>query len=202
MVGQHVLRELELHELAYPAKRGFGVSDQILVAHLQVVIHPLGLAARLGDPFLPLLGRLGDGLGPPFHLGEGKSDIAPVPDQVDEPGLREDRADARHLANVRRGLVAPAGLALALRVEPVEGAQDLCRARVLERADAIRQLSLVELEVRPAPMCRDRLDGNVARIVIALLQVPDQLRDEMRLGRDGQVRVSVEHQPEQSRARA
>ena len=119
---------------------------------------------------------------------------------MDEPGLGKRPRDPRHRAHVARRLVAPARLALALGVEVVEAADGVRGRQRPHLLGAGPELLLVEAEIAPAGVLGDRADQAAARVLV--IGAPDHLGDEVGLGRDRQLRVGVEHHPQQRRAGA
>jgi hypothetical protein len=118
---------------------------------------------------------------------------------VDEARLRQHRLKLLHLLHVPRRLVAPARLALVLGVEPEEGADRVRRIGWVQLAVGGSQLVGLEVEVPPAAVADHDLRQVVGRRA-AVLAGRDQLRDEVRLERDGQLGMGVEHEPQQGGA--
>ena len=201
VVVEHARVVVELDEVADPAQHALGVADEVLELDLHVVAHPRRLAAGRRDALDPELRRLLVGLGAPVHAQVRERDVTPVADDVDEARLREHPLQAQHLTHVPGGLVPVAGLALALRVQGVKGADRVGGVQVPQVAEALAERVGVEVEVGPALA----LDDEVRHLVgghPALLELLDELRDPVRLAGDRQVRVRVEHEPQQRRARA
>ena len=199
VVAEHRRVELELHELADPAQGPLWVGHQVLVARLHVVAYPAPVAAGDQDAALPPLCQHADRrrfLDRPRLAREGR--VAPVPDQVDEAGLGQEAVDLEHRLDVVRRLVAPAPLALLLGVELVKGAHQLACPRLREPTEPAAKLPPGQPEVAEAPVCDDQLGGALHRGVVAAA-LRDQVRDEVGLGRDRELRVGVEHEAQQRR---
>src|SRR4029078_9815993 len=81
--------------------------------------------------------------------------FATVADHVNEPRLGDPAVDLLHPLHVVGGLVAPARLALALRVELEEGTDGPLRIGPIEAGVAQTQRSRVEVEVAPLAMAGD-----------------------------------------------
>ena len=212
VVVEHRRLEIQLDEPTDAPQRRLRVRDQVLVAQLDIVLHVRRLPARGLDPAPPLarprlhrlLGRAGALAPAPAR----ERHVAPVADEVDEPRLRQGPPDAPDRAQVVGGLVAPAALALRLRVELVEGSDRRLRTGLPSPpGHPLRQLGLGEVKVGPAPPGRDlgRQLGTGGLAVVGAADLPralDHLWDEVGLGRDREVRVGVEHHPQQGRPRA
>ncbi len=63
------------------------------------------------------------------------------------------------------------------------------------------QLVAVELEVGPAPMADQQLEGALARVALGFLERLDELGNEMGFRRNREHRVRVEHHPQEGCAR-
>ena len=156
------------------------------------------LLAGAGDPPHPALGDPVDRMLLDGPVADREGDVATVADDVDEARLRQRPLDLPHALDVDRGLLTPAGLAGPLGIGRVEGAQGIARVERLDRAEPLEQLILVEAEVTPLTLAGDRREQRLGGRVLRLGGL-DQLRDEVGLRGDRQLRVSVEHHPQQCR---
>ena len=202
VVREHHRVELELDEVADRAQRALGVEDQVLVAQLEVVVQLRARALGAADPAPPVPRH-------PRHrrrvlerpLDARHRDVATVTDQVDEARLGQRLLDRLHLVDVVRRLLAPARLALLLGVELVERAQDRSDLERLGGLEPASERLGVEVEVFPPPVLGEALEDALGRR-LALAEHGDQVGDEVGLGRDRQLGVGVQHQPEHGRAGA
>ena len=203
MVAEHPGVVGKLDELADPPQGCLGLADEVLVADLEVVVEIGRVQPRRLDPSPPAFGDLADRrlLAVERALGLAQGDVAAIADQVDEARLGQGALDPRHRSHVARRLVAPARLALLLGVEVVEDSDRVGGIERLDRLQALEQHRLVEAEVAPARVVGSRLDEPLAGRVVAPREA-DHLGDEVGLRRDRQLRVGVEHQAQQGRARA
>jgi hypothetical protein len=198
VVLEHRVVEGQLGELADLGEGRLRLEDQVLVADLEVVLEPGGVAARLRHLLLPASGHCGDGEVLDGAVQNRERDIAAVADHVDEAGLGEHPLDRPHPAHVARGLVAVSRFLLELGVELEEGADRGGRVERVEPHEAVTQGLLVEAEVPPLPVRSDHLDEGLDRGTLALFDL-DQVGDEVGLGRHRQLRVRVEHHPQERR---
>jgi hypothetical protein len=120
---------------------------------------------------------------------------------VHEPRLRERRLDLPHALDVDRGLVPPPGLPRPLGVQAIEGAEHPAGLQGLDRREAALQLLRLEAEVAPLALGDDDLEQAIGGGLTSSARL-DQLRDEVGLGRDRELRMGIEHQPQQRRAGA
>ncbi len=202
VVGEHPLLEGKVDELADRPQGDLGVEDQVLVPELEVMLELSSRALGAADPALPVAGD-------PRHRGRvlqraldpRHRDVAPIADQVDESGLRKDGLDLAHLVDVVRCLVTPARLALLLGVELVEGAHHRLDIEGLDRLEPGAELLGIEVEVRPTAVLGEPLERHLRRHRHRLEHL-DQIGKEVRLGRDRELRMRVEHQPQHRRAGA
>ena len=162
------------------------------------MLEALRLLAGAGDPPHPALGDPVDRMLLDGPVADRQRDVAAVADHVHEAGLGERPLDPPHALHVDRGLLAPARLADPLRVGRVERAQGVAGVERLDRPEPLQQLLLGEPEVTPLALPGDRRQQRLRRRR-ATLGGLDQLRDEVRLGRDRQLGVCVEHHPQQRR---
>ena len=138
-------------------KRGLGVGDQVLVADLEVLAEVRAVRAGLFDPLRHRRAERAAGSGSRWPrsidaLVVRERHVAAVADHVDESRLGQDALDPAHRLDVGRRLVAPALLALLLRVELVEGAKRVGAVEAADRLEAVEQLVLAQAEVVPAPV--------------------------------------------------
>ena len=197
LVGaEHRRIPVQLDQLADPPQRRLGVAHQVLVSHLDAALEPGRLVAGLEHRVPPDAGA--PSRPPAVADAGGERDVAAVADHVDEAGLGQQRADQPQRVHVPRGLVAPAGLALSLGVEPVEGAQGV-RERHGGLPDPVGDRRLLQPEVAEPPLAGQRR-GEARAVDGAIAEGLRQAGDEMRLRRDRQLRMGVEHQPQQGRA--
>ncbi len=199
VVAEHRVVPGQLEEIGDAAQLRLGVANELLVLDLDVVVELVAVGARALDLANP---ALGDGLHGRRVLEDplepGERGVAPVADHVDEARLGDPALDLLHPLDVVRRLVAPARLALALCVELEEGADRRLRVDRVERAVAPQQLARVEVEVTPLAVPGDHAVGLLAGDAL-LPGGLDQRGDEVGLGRDREVRMGVEHQPQQRR---
>ena len=125
--------------------------------------------------------------------------VAAVADQVDVERVGEQPLEQPEVLHVHRRLVAPARLAVLLGVRLVDGA-DRRPPADMRRAAAGRAPRPGDVPVaqRPAPaqVVDERVDVDTAPMAVG------ELRDEVRLVRDRELRVPVEHDAEERRSRA
>ena len=114
---------------------------------------------------------------------------------------RDRPLDQLHLLHVGRRLLAPARLALLLGVGGVEGPHRRARLDLGQRPQPAEHLLVGEAEVAPLARRLHRLEGAL-RGRVGLAGSLDQVGHEVGLGRDRQLRVGVEHHPQQRRAGA
>ena len=191
-----------------PSQHRLDVLDELLVANLEVTraADPPAEPARRLDLGPPLTGELGDALG--LHPGlrhqalrhreKRRGRVAAVTDQMHEQRIREQPLEQVQVLHVHRRLVAPALLATLLRVHRVDRGD----RRSDRHARAQPRPHLVEWDV---PL-RERVDAAKIvdeRIGVDATEMPvGELRDEVRLVRNGELGVTVEHDAQQRRARA
>ena len=158
----------------------------------------------------PLRRRRLDVARPPAHLAQRQGDVAAVADQVDEVRLGQRALDPLRLPGVGRGLVAPAGLALLSGIGLVERAGGVARGqRIVLAPSGARTCSGSRSMSPQRGMAGDQL-RSLAREARRPRPPPstqrskcvNSLRQEVGLGRDRQLGMRVEHQPQERGARA
>ena len=208
-VVEHVGLELEAGERAHARELGGRVAHEILVAELEVPVGTDAPAERLRSLDLgpPEPGEAGGVLrmAPPLrhdpagHGEERERRVAAVPDEVHEARVGKGALEQRQVLHVERRLVAPPFLAL----QPGVGGED--RPDRLPRRHprpqplghgARRQPPLAQRRQAPH-VVEERVDvDRCAGVAVR------QLGDEVRLVRNRDRRVAIEHHPQQRRARA
>src|SRR4029079_11204840 len=135
--------------LADAAQPLFGLSDEILVAELEVALARLLTALPRREALRPPTRcELGDGsrLGPRLarealrQLEERERRVAPVADEMYPDRVRKEPLEQRQLLHVERRLVAPTRLALAVRVRLEDRGDRLAGRHLLAEArpDVVR----------------------------------------------------------------
>jgi hypothetical protein len=166
-----------------------------------VAIRPDAAAAgpAPGDAVAPEQGGGTEPVGTEVHLHQRRHDVASVPHDVQEAGLRKRAGEQVHVEDVRRGLVAVARLAPLAGVPGVE---------ISDRRSHVHRLGfppeLADLAGRDPPLAErrvgdDRLQqGFPVDAVRGLVPVGQshRERDEVRLGRDGQRGMRIQHRPQ------
>ena len=161
---------------------------------------PLGAA----DPPRPGLGDLAGGrrvLVAERPLPARERDVAAVADHVDEPRLRQRPLDLDHALDVGRRLLAVARLALRARRRSRRRRGAPARLEPLELLASARRTS--SGSVWRSPHCADR--GHRRRRLLGVAPpsiAVDQRRGRSGLGRDREIGMGVEHQPQHRRAGA
>jgi hypothetical protein len=130
------------------------------------------------------------------HAPLRQEHVATVADDVDEARFGEEIGQQGDLPAVviMGGLVAPARLPVPCGIETEHRPEGRGGVEGTQLLPAAQQFVAVELQVRKERMPRDvgqqalRVGGRPAR---------HRVGDEARLGRDGQVRMRVEHEPQQ-----
>jgi hypothetical protein len=196
----------EPREVADPPELALRIGDELLVAQLVVAARPDAPAeplrrVDLGPPLARELGsrpRVRPGLGDDAlrHREEGQRRVAPVAHEVDEERVREEPFEHAQPLHVHRRLVAPARLPVAGRVRLVDGRDRLAEAHPRPQAGTHlvdRDVPLAERR-QPAQVVGELVDVDRAAVAVG------ELRDEVGLVRDRELRVAVEHHPEQRRA--
>lgn len=198
-----VVRQLD--ELADALQRLARVQDQRLVADLQVVGVPQSRAPRTQNA-PPPVGRLRLHLAPGRepHPAQRERHVAPVADEVDEARLGKHAPDGIHLQAVERRLVAPARLAEALRVQPVERPEPLRRGEGGDLPESAPERFQGNLEVGPDRRRFAAGGDGVEEPFAQPVPAPAQLRRERQeagLRRDRQLGMRIQHEPQQRRPR-
>jgi hypothetical protein len=189
------------------AEHGFDVGDELFVAHFEIAGADTAAEAPRGGDFGAPLGsevgrragmhpRLGDD--PARHREERERRIPAVADQVDEPSVGKEPVEQAQVLHVHGRLVAPARLAMLRGVHGVHGAdRGADRHPVAElSAHLVEWNPPVGERVQPAEVVDEAVHPDAAQVAVC------QLRDEVRLVGDGELRVPVEHDAQQRRARA
>ncbi len=206
---QHLLLEVLAEEGAEPFELLPRRRHQVLVAHLEERVRgqPPGRTPRPVDREHPGRRRTRRAVRPPGHLLERADAVAPVAHQVDELRVRPQLAQQVDVAEVARLLVAPAGLAVAARIRPVDRADRGPHGRRGVH-DGLLHLLTVQTQVAelgaPPP---DQGAGQPPAVALLgeVAEAPapsEDLDEEAGLGRDGDPGVRGEHQREQSGARS
>ena len=132
------------------------------------------------------------------HLQKRQRRVAAVANQVDVARVREEPLEQRQVLHVHRRLVTPALFAALRRVRLVDGADRLAErhARPQPLADGLgAQLPLAQ-RGEPPQVVEEVVDVRPVAVAVR------ELRQEVRLVRDRELRVPVEHDPQQRRTRA
>ncbi len=120
---------------------------------------------------------------------------------MDDVRFGKTLRDRGNVVDVGRRLVAPALLAVAIGVEPVEAADPVGKVEGLESGELGAEGPLLDSEIVPGEKRRDQLGEPIPMHLTELAQGQNR-RQEMGLRGDRELRVGVEHQTEQRRAGA
>ena len=182
--------------------------DEPLVPKLEVAPGPDTPAEGLRGPDLgtPLAGEVGDRLrvppglrhDPRRHLQEGRRGVTAVAHEVDVERVGEQPLEQAQVLHVHRRLVAPARLSPRRCVRLVDGADRLAGRHGGPEPGAYLLRVDLPLAHRPdaAQVVHERVDVDTAPMAVR------ELGDEVRLVGERELRVPVEHDPEERRSRA
>src|SRR5215211_139051 len=207
VIAEHLGIELQLEDPAHHPQRRLRVGDEVLVAQLEITARAqlATEASRAADLAPPLRRERGQaaGAGPveawaTAHLDEREPSVAAVPHEVDVLGIRKRTLDDVEPLHVGRGLVAEARLPARVRIRLVDGPDRVGEGRPV-------WYPFMHSRRRHSPPLDAREPADVAHELVGVrplaVSIPE-LRDEVRLGRDRQARVPIEHLLQQRGAAA
>ena len=215
VVPQHRVESprVEVEELGDPPERRRRLGHEVLVPHLEELAGPQAPPPPVGRAHraLPCVGRPGEPVRspavPPADPADRRHHGARIADEVDELRVREHRVDGVEVEDDARPLVAPARLSVVVGVEAEAGAEHRPeRGRGSDHGG--HQLVRV---LRQLPGSRAPALDHPAREPAAVLDVPQvspfrasavAVDEDARLARDRELRVRIEHRPQQRGPRA
>ena len=199
---QHAFVERQIREPADRLHRRRRIGHEVLVSHLEVVARAEGLsvADRGTHEEPPLPGSRPRCARSPRPGEVAERHVAPVTDQVDEPGVGPQRVQERDMASVFRCLVPPARLPVLIGVREEGGLHHVGERRLLERSNPLPYGGFGHLpvpEVRRSEQHRREGLG-----IDGVRKLPPERGYEVRLARHRELRVRVQHQADQRGTRA
>ena len=195
-------------ELADSVKHAFDIVHELLVTYFEIAAaaDPAAQPARGLHLRSPLAGEprriarvhpvLRDD--PPWHGEERRRRVAPVTDQVNEERIGEEPLQQPQVLHVHRRLVPPTALSVLLGVDRVhrpDRGSDRRRVREPGTHSVERHIPFGE-RVDPAKIVDELVCIDAAQMTIG------ELGDEVRLVRNSELGVPVEHDAEKRRPRA
>jgi hypothetical protein len=202
-VIEHRLRERQLDGRAHGAQLGTGIPHEVLVAQFEVAAggqRPSGAPAA-GDTESPVHRRFFDRVGP-AELEERAGHVASVTDEVDEHRFREQARQLAHVEYVDRRLVGVARLAPDRRPEPEDLAHGLRVVLGRRRRERGGDDVAVDLPQSEPLACLEMVDeGAGVERPVRGPPARRELDDEVGLGRDGEVGMTVAHRAQHGAAR-
>src|SRR3954468_10480467 len=105
MVGQHLLAEWQLEEVANLSQHLAGTDQQIFIANFQVMPTAGTDSTRLHDPVSPIFSlRLDIVAGAKPKMTPRESHVAPISNDMDKVRFGQELPNLRHDVSIVRGL--------------------------------------------------------------------------------------------------
>ena len=133
---------------------------------------------------------------PTWHCEERRRRVAAIPDQVDEERVGKEPLEQPEVLHVHRRLVAPARLPTVLGVDGIDRCDCLADRHPVAQtcANLVERYFPLGEVVQPPEVIDELLRVDVPQMAVG------ELRHEVRLVGDGELRVAVEHDAQQRRA--